>query len=199
MQIPSFITQIVCNEKWTICGSINGEIFVYDNLGMAIESPIQMEEEIVYLHLTKLYYENNNNNMNNNNNNNNNLNLIENDSIYLMIITSDCVLKLWKLNINMIGFKPIQILKTNFNSLLNKNKKSSLKNGYVTNNEKIMLTLSNNYIYMYEKSYDSWLRISDDKYPLSIQRTQINLNNNNNLNQIGKIPLGFSQLLTSMN
>ncbi len=44
--------------------------------------------------------------------------LILNSNIYLMIITMDCVLRLWQLNVNMIGWKPKQILKTNFNALI---------------------------------------------------------------------------------
>ncbi len=76
-----------------------------------------------------------------------------------------------------------------------------MKNGCVTKDGKVILTLTNDYIYMYEKELDLWMRMCDNKYALSLQRNgkkrtqndgfnseNINANdiNNNGVNEINE-------------
>ncbi len=51
-EIPSHVLQIVCNQKWTVCGTIDGELYFFNNNGRLIIPPIQMEEEIVLLYIS---------------------------------------------------------------------------------------------------------------------------------------------------
>lgn len=188
-EIPSQITQIVVNKKWTICGTINGEIYCFDANGILIMHPIQMEEEIVFLSMSSSYKAENNQQ--------------KQREIFLMIITGDCTLREWKIsNADNAVFEPVEVLRTNFTNLLrmNSNKKSkvSLKNGFITSNGEIMLTLSNDFIFTYKQSLNSWLRISDDKYWLSDERKSILMPNNED-GQIGKLSFRFGELMDSMN
>eukprot|EP01083_Nonionella_stella_P306121 1070816_1 len=172
-EIPGCVTQMVCNEGWTVCGTIDGELYCFNHYGLMAMPPIQLEEEIVCLSY---------------------------DDAYLMIITADCHLRSWKLSRDMNGFDPIQVVTSNFSNLIRmsnkqmKRKDISLKNAFITSRGSIMLTLSNEYVFTYKVSLNCWLRICDDKYWLSNQRRQAAEEK-----RAQRDTFTFDELLSSMN
>ena len=209
-EVPGHVSQIAVNDKWTMMGTIGGEVFCFGANGRLLLPALQMEEDVVSLSMSPRFKVIGNR-------------LDENEWVYVLIILADCTLRVWKmvaLTRNGSGaLDPDQVLRRNIWSLIRmtnqqcNTKHISLRNAFVSSDGKIVLTLSNDFMFTFNPKMDCWLRIADDKYWLSEARQlatdqrrndqqigpDIDGDREHSAQPIGSAAVGFSDILSAMN
>ncbi len=168
-EVHGAVSAMAVNDCWTVVGTVGGELYWFGRSGRMLLPPVQVDEDVVALSLSPRYSVAAGRRR-------------ENAAVHVLAVAADCTLRVWRVEGiggggSCSGLEPEQMVRTNFWSVLRmtrqqtKAKDVAMKRAEVTADGKVLLTLSNDFMFVFRPKMDCWLRIVDDGHRLSEERT----------------------------